>query len=321
MSIHAGFRKAVGVAQEAAFDTYLAAATWLPIREGANIQKVHALLEGPHLHQQPYRYIDDSQIGMANWTAALSGTVPVKSQAWKTLLFALFGSHDETGASPPYIHTYVPALDFADFLGLSLTQWIGDNVNEIRASGGRVTQLTIGSTGAGLIEWSAQLFGATYLKAAKAGTPALTLDAPPYFDFAHATVTMEGAALILSGFDITFTNKIATAAAEAWSLGSSVPAYLDSTGFDVTGTLNRRLLADGTNQSVFNEHFDAHTPLDLVFTLNGGADMTLVITLQVYVGQPTVSGAGIITESIPFVAAYYDGAPITVVMTDDTTGS
>ena len=281
------------------------------------------MLEGIHLTQQPYLDKDDFAVGEQHWEAPASGTVPVKSMAYKMLLQHAFGGVTEAGAGP-YTHTYTPQTTLLS-TGLSLTQYLGDGAKEIKASGGRIKSLEWSVNSNGLVEWKASLHGATYEAAAIAGAPSFSLETPPYFDFTHATVTMNSAGaganpFACNGFNLSLDFLTATGQAEAYTLGSAVPTALDSTGIRGTGSFTRRHTADGTHQSAYLGYFLAKTAFEAVITLSGGADKTCVFTLQGIFGQPTRSGTGVITETIPFTLCKNDDTPVTIVITDDETG-
>lgn len=310
------FLKAVGLADEAEFDTHVAAATWGLCKDGAAIDQGVALLDAAHVRQLPYKHSYDHIVGRLDWSAALAGIVPIKSEFFKTILKHAFGGVT-VGGSGPFTHTHQMGNSL-NTAGLALTLHTGDAVKMIKASGGRIETLKLKCDPSGPLSWEAGLVGATYLAAATAGSPSVTEHTEPFWRWYRATAEVDTVAVVLSGFNLDIAWAIGKDDANAMKLGSQVPYGLDFLGtISGSGNLTRNHLVDGTHESAFIEYARAGSAhdLDIVFAID--ASWGLAINLEVVFQKPTLSSGGIIVETIPFEVCKKTGNPLVIVVTDD----
>lgn len=319
-----GFKKALGIAAETVFNTHVAAASWLGVKEGVEIVDGVQMLDAEHLSQAPYGKDIDLATGQRNWSAKFDCAVPVRSLAFKELLKGLFGGVDTEG-SDPYTHTFV--LGTAPLVGgVSLTQFLGDDASMIKASGGRVRGLTLKAEANGFLTASFDMVGATYLAAAEAGSPALAPETPAWFKFSHCSVKVDTVATEVGGFQLDIKPGLSMDTNTAYVLGTATPSHLDyGSRWDISGNLTRRYLDDTPSTALESQFLTlarARSVHTIEITCNAGSNMTLVMSLEAAFDLPTRNGTGIIVETVPFkMYALNTGGnalgPFTAVWTDD----
>jgi hypothetical protein len=305
-----GVRKGIGVTQEVAFDTYLAATSTLMLKEAMTLDAAIALLKTDHVRQHQFTQDVDTILGLRNWTGKLECVVPTRSAALRKILKNAFGGQTDSIAPAPFTHTYKPS--FTNLTGgLSLTMLAGDGVNEYHGSGGRVLSLNFKNDPAGMLNLAADLYGATFVEAAAVALPALDppTTGPLYYAWNHATATMcaiggSPVALPLSGFEVNCKFDIDTDPAAAVVIGREVPSLLLLGGqTEITGNLTRRWKTDYATlvgQSKFFELALAQTPQALVITFNDGSAEKIVFSMQVQFDKPSRTETGTMLETIPY---------------------
>jgi hypothetical protein len=314
--------RGIGIGEDVtAFGTYQAPGTGqgLLCAEGVNIVETLAVLEASAARQTLYANATERVMGRKGWTATLPFTVPLRSAGFKMLMKQAFGT---AGGSGPFV--YVKATSNLA-LGQCLQMHTGDGVNQISASGGRPKTLKFSVSPAGLLKCDATLVGSTYAVGASAALPAVTLDAEPYWTWRRAAVAINGAASLFSGFDLDIDLGVADDDASATTLGSQVATSLPFNGnIAVKGNLTRLYISDGTAESAFDGYARTGAEGNVVITFTSGDADVLAFAIECVFGKPTISGSGLITETIPFECRQVVGAlsltngPFAILLTDGT---
>lgn len=317
-----GRLKGLGIGEDlTAFGTYQqpAAGQGLLIREDVHVKETLAILEAAHVRQSIYFNQTERVMGRKGWEAAASFAVPLRSSGFKMLLKQAFGT---AGGAGPFV--FVKASTNL-VVGQSLQFHTGDGVNQISASGGRPKTLKFKTDPAGLLICDATWVGSTYMVGASAALPAVTLDAEPYWTWRRAACAVNGVAALISGFELDIDCGVADDDASATTLGSQVATSLPFNGnMVVKGSLSRLYVSDGTAESAFDGYARTGAEGNVVITFTSADADVLAFAIECVFGKPTISGSGLITESIPFECRQAVGAltltngPFAILLTDGT---
>jgi len=309
--------KALGIGEDnTSWGVYQLPTAGLLVREEVQIKEELAILDAAHVRQSIYFNQTERVIGRKGWSAALSCAVPLRSDGFKLLMKQAFGT---AGGAGPFIFTKQTA-NLA--LGLVLQQHIGDGVNQICASGGRPKTLKFSTTPAGLLICDATIVGAVYLPSALAAVQAVVLRTEPYWTWRRATVAVNGVAALVSGFELNIDLGTADDDASATTLGTQTATSLPFNGnMVVNGSLSRLYTSDGSAESAFDGYARTGAEGNVVITFTDGTD-SLQFAIECVFGKPTISGTGLVTESIPFECRQVVGAltlangPFAITVTD-----
>jgi len=303
MAYALGKLKGLGVGEDnTTWGTYVAPAASLLVREAIQIKEELAILDAGSVRQSLYANQTDRLIGRKGWSATVPFAVPIKSASFKLLLKQAFGT---AGGSGPFV--FVKQNENLA-IGLVLQQPLGDGTNEIRGSGGRPKSLKFSVTPSGLLVCEAQVVGAVYTTDTATALPAVTVLAEPYWTWRRAAALVDGVSTAISGFDLDIDLGTGDSDAECMVLGSQTPGTYPFNGnLVVKGTINRLYSVDGTAESAFEGKARSGAEGNLTVTFTSGTDV-LVFAIECVWGKPTISGEGLITESIPFECRQVVGA-------------
>jgi len=297
--------RGIGIGEDnSTFGTYQqpAAGQGLLCAEGMSIVETLAVLEAQAARQTLYANASERVIGRKGWTGTLPFTVPLRSSGFKLLMKQAFGT---AGGAGPFV--YVKATSNLT-AGQCLQMHTGDGVNQISASGGRPKTLKFSVSPAGLLKCDVTFVGSTYTTSALAALPAVTLHTEPYWTWRRAAVKINGAASLFSGFDLDIDLGVADDDASATTLGSQVATSLPFNGnLVVKGNLTRLYISDGTAESAFDGYARAGSEGTVEITFTSSSDIIAFLVECVF-GKPTISGSGLITETIPFECRQVTGA-------------
>lgn len=231
---------------------------------------------------------------------------------WKHALGAV-----STSGAGPYVHTITPTVGL-DALGLTIQINKPDISGTNRVFSYLGCQITDWEISAAVNEYAMAKFGIfgmhedTAQSLASASFPATYTP----FTFAHGSVTVAGSAHDVKSFTLAGDNGLATNRHQIRATTPSRPKIsLSESLRSFTGTL----VTDFIDLTDYGR-FTGGTETALVLTFNAGASAIMTITMNVrYDGEtPTVGGAEILEQSLPFkaVSSSADASAITVVITN-----
>lgn len=229
---------------------------------------------------------------------------------WKHALGAV-----STSGAGPYTHTITPTVGL-DALGLTIQVNKPDISGTNRVFSYLGCQITDWEISAAVNEYAMAKFGIfgqhedTSQSLASASFPATYTP----FTFAHGTVTVAGSAHDVKSFTLAGDNGLLTNRHQIRATNPSRPKIsLSESLRSFTGSL----VTDFVDLTDYGR-FTAGTESALVLTFNAGASAQMTITMNVrYDGEtPTVGGAEILEQSLPFKAVHStaDASAITVVI-------
>lgn len=298
-----GKLKGIGIGEDnTTWGTYAQPAAGLLVREEVQTKEELAILEAGHVRQSIFANVSERLIGRKGWSGTLPFVVPLRSAGFKLLLKQAFGT---AGGAGPFVFTKQTA-NLA--LGLTLQQPIGDGTNEIKVSGGRPKTLKFKTDPAGMLVCDASVVGAVYAVAAAASLPAVTLHTEPYWTWRRAAAKVNGTAAPISGFEIDVDLGVADDDASCMVLGSQTAGSFPFNGNHVVkGSLSRLFTSDGTAESAFDGYARSGAEGTFEVTFTSGSDV-LYFGVECVFGKPSISGTGLVTESIPFECRQVVGA-------------
>lgn len=227
------------------------------------------------------------------------------------LLTHMFGSVATTG-SGPYVHTYTPGT----LLGKSLTVQVGrpDSSGTVRPF--TYTGMKVASWALGCAAGEIATLGLTFVGQAETTATALASASFPSgagvpLKFNHASVDLDGSAVLVKTVTINGDNALATDRRFLGSATVSEPLEMDRRTY--SGTLDMEF-ADMDAYTIFQDGDEV--ALVLAFT---AGDDSLEITMNVRIDSaPTnVAGMGVLGQTVGFkaIASSTDASAITAVYT------
>jgi|GEM_PF-1523826 len=222
-----------------------------------------------------------------------------------------------TAGAGPYTHTCTPTSAL-DALGLTIQVNKPDISGTNRVFSYLGCQITDWEISAAVNEYAMAKFGIfgmaedTGQSLASASFPATYTP----FTFAHGTVTVAGSAHDVKSFTLSGDNGLAT---NRHRIRATTPTYPKISLSESLRSFTGTLVTDFVDLTDYGR-FTGATETALVLTFNAGASAIMTITMNVrYDGDtPTVGGAELLEQSLPFKAVHAtaDSSAITVVVTN-----
>ena len=307
MATASGIDAQVGISAESAFGTYTTPTRFFEFtEESMKFEKERIESKGIRVGR---RVLHRWAAGVQRVTGDI--TQEFAPQGAALLLSHIFGTKNTTGTGP-YTHTFTPGpLD-----NKSLTVQIGrpniaGTVVPFSYTGCSITDFEFACSVNEYLTLKTSLYGANESTSETLATASYPANFSP-FVFTHGSISIASSAYDVTEISISGANNLKT---DRHFISATTPAQpriaLESGIREYTGSLS----SDFVSTAAYNRFVNG-TEAALALTFNAGSSAQLIFTMNVrYDGEtPTVSGAEILEQSLPFkaVSGTSDADAITV---------